>query len=118
LDGLTRSSRPAANWRARASLLVGLLSLAALPVAVALAEVQQLYDLIYAAAAIPAGFLGGALSVWLARRARRRTERTLGRVGGRASAALGRLLGVLAMLLALAAGIAVATYVFLDRFAD
>jgi hypothetical protein len=89
-----------------------------LPAAVALAELREAYDLAYAPAAAPASLLGGVVAVVLARRARVRTERTLGRVGGTATARLGRALGVLAILLALAAGVAVLTYVFLDRFTD
>ena len=94
------------------------MAVAALPVAVALSEVQGLFELEYAAAAAPVALLGGLVAVSLARRARVRSERTLGRVGGRRTAALGRALGIVAILLAFAAGIAVATYVLLGRFAE
>jgi hypothetical protein len=97
---------------------VGLLAAAALPAAVAGAEVRGLYDLPFAAAAIPVAFLAGVGAVVLARRGRIRRERTLGRVGGRATGAIGKTLGVLAILTAVAAAIAVATYVALERFAN
>jgi hypothetical protein len=89
-----------------------------LPVAVALAEVRGLFDLLYAAAAIPVAFVGGILALALGRRARTERERTLGRVGGRAPAAAGRLLGVLAVLLAAAGAIALATYHLIGRLAE
>ncbi len=115
---LTRSSKPEGNGTARASVLVGLLGIAALPVAVALAELQGLFDLEYAAGAAPVALVGGVVALSLARRARVRSERTLGRVGGRRTAAFGRALGVLAILIAFATAIAAATYVTLERFEE
>ena len=85
---------------------------------VVLAEVRGLFDLSYAAGAAPVALFGGLLALALARRGRLRVERTLGRVGGRRAAAAGRVLGVVAILTAVAAGIAVATYVALGRFAN
>jgi hypothetical protein len=118
LAGLTRSSKPERNAAARASVLVALLAVAALPVAVALAELQGLFDVEYAAGAAPLALVGGLVALSLARRARVRSERTLGRVGGRGTAAAGRALGVLAVLLAFATGIAAATYLTLERFEE
>jgi hypothetical protein len=90
-------------------VLAGLVAAASVPAAVAGAEVRGLYDLHFAAGAIPVALLLGVLAVVLARRGRIRRERTLGRVGGRASGAIGKALGVLGILSAVAAGIAVAT---------
>ena len=104
------------NGRAAASLLVGLLAAAALPVAVALAEAAELFELLDASGAIPvAGGLGIAALV-LARGARLRAERTLGRVGGEGAARAGRLLGVLAICLAIAGAIAVGFYFVLQHY--
>lgn len=116
--GRTSSSRRAANWAARGSVLVGLLAAAILPVAVALAEVRDLYDLRYAAGAVPVAFAAGVTAVILARRGRIRRERTIGRVGGRATGAVGKTLGVLGILAALAGAIAAGTYLLLERFAN
>jgi hypothetical protein len=114
----TRSSSPEPNGRARASLLLGLVAAVALPAAVYAAELHGLFDLVYAAAAVPVAFLGGALAVVLARKARQRSERTLGRVGGRRVAAAGRVFGLIGILAAIAAGVAVATYLVLTRLAE
>jgi hypothetical protein len=85
---------------------------------VAGAEVQDLYDLPWAAGAAPVALVAGVTALILARRGRIRRERTLGRVGGRATGAIGKALGVLGILTAVAASIAVATYIVLDRFAN
>lgn len=97
---------------------MGVLAAAALPVAVFLAEIRELYDLLYAAAAAPPALAGGVTALVLARRARERSERTLGRVGGRAAAAVGSLFGLVAVLLASAALIALATYYVIARLAE
>jgi hypothetical protein len=118
LDGLTRSSKPEPNGRARASLLLGLVAAAALPTAIAVAELSELWRLIEASAAIPVALASGVSAVVLARRARRRVERTLGRVGGSRVAGLGRALGLLGIALALAGAIAVGFDLVLRRIAD
>ena len=118
LEGLTRSSKPAPNGRARASLLLGLLAAAALPAAVAVAETSELLRLIEASVAIPVALFLGVAAVVLARRARRRVERTLGRVGGSRLAGVGRALGMLGIALALAGSIAVAFDLVLRRIAE
>ena len=109
---------PAGNPAAWASVVVGLLAVAALPVAVAVARETTLFELIEAAAAIPVAAVGGIAAVVLGRRARRRVERTIGRVGGAGRALLGRLLGALALCLASSATIAVGVYLFLSRFSE
>ena len=94
---------------------MGLLAAAALPVAIALAEVLGYYDLLEAAAAIPVALVLGTASVLLARRARQRLQRTVGRVGGGGAARVGRALGALGICLAISASISVGFYVFLTR---
>ena len=98
------------------SLLVGLLAVAALPAAIALAEFDDRYDLLQAGWAVPVALVLGLVAVLLARRARVRVERTLGRVGGEATARVGRTLGVLAIMLGLSGAIAVGVYLVLTRF--
>jgi hypothetical protein len=112
----TRSSKQARNGRAAASLLVGLLAVAALPVAIALAEYADRYDLLQALWAVPVALVLGLAAVLLSRRARVRVERTLGRVGGEGTARVGRTLGVLGIMLGLSGAIAVGVYLVLTRF--
>jgi hypothetical protein len=112
----TRSSKPERNGRAAASLLVGLLAVAVLPSAIAVAERGDRFELIEAGYAVPAALLLGVAAVWLARRASRRVERTLGRVGGLGVARTGRALGVLGIMLGLSGAIALGVYLVLTRF--
>jgi uncharacterized membrane protein len=118
LDGLTRSSKPAPNGRARASVLLGLVAAAALPATVAAAELWDLLRLIEASAAIPISLLAGIGAIVLARSARERIRRTIGRVGGARLAWIGRALGALGVALALSGTIAVGFYLFLQRIAE
>ena len=114
----TRSSngRPAANARARISVVLGLVAAAALPATIALAETSDLLELPEAAVAIPVAAVLGVCAVVLARRARIQVQRTLGRVGGERTARLGRALGLLALGLAVAGAIAVGFNEYLQRF--
>jgi hypothetical protein len=109
----TRSnSRP--NARAWLAVVVGLLSVATVPAAIAATHYRGI-ELLHAGwAAVPA-FLLGVAALLLARGARRRTERTIGRVGGRRVTRLGRLLGALGIYLALAAALSVGVYELLNR---
>jgi hypothetical protein len=106
------------NGRAWGSLVAGLLSVATLPVAVALAQLLEQVELLDVAAAIPLAAAFGIAALVLARGARRQIERTIGRVGGRAPARFGRVLGVLGLCLAVSASIAVASYYALSQWAD
>ena len=109
----TRSnSRP--NARAWLAVAVGLLAVAAVPAAIAVAHYRNLSLLHAAWSAIPA-FLLGLAAIALARSARRRTERTIGRVGGRRVTRIGRYLGALGIYLALAAALSVGVYELLNR---
>jgi hypothetical protein len=112
----TRSSKPARNGRAGASLLLGFLAAAALPAAIALAELEHRYDLLQAGWAVPVALVLGLAAVLLSRRARVRVERTLGRVGGERTARVGRTLGVLGIMLGLSGAISVGIYLALTRF--
>ena len=108
----TQSSNPAAT----AALAAGLLAVAALPAAVALAQLSARVRLVQAAAGAPvAAFLGVAALV-LARRARRLSERTLGRAGGEGAARAGRILGVLGLCLAASGAIAIGFYGLLVHY--
>jgi hypothetical protein len=95
-------------------VLVGLVSVATVPAAIAATHYRDI-ELLHAGwASIPA-FLLGLAALMLARAARRRTERTIGRVGGRRVTGIGRFLGALGIYLALAAALSVGVYELLDR---
>jgi hypothetical protein len=111
----TRSSKPARNGSARASVLAGLLAALALPGTIAAAELTEELTLFDAAWAVPAAFVLGVTALAFARRARRRVERTLGRVGGRRSARTGRFLGAIGIAAAFAGAIALAFYWYLEN---
>jgi hypothetical protein len=108
----TQSSNPAAT----AALAAGLLAVAALPAAVALAQVSSRVKLVQAAAGAPVAAVLGAAAIVLARRAHRRAERTLGRTGGLGVARAGRILGVLGLCLAASAAIAIGFYGLLVHY--
>jgi cytochrome c biogenesis factor len=114
----TRSSKRARNGLAAASLIVGLLAVAVLPSAIAVAEREERFELLEAGYAVPAALVLGLGAVLLARRARLRVERTLGRVGGLRIARVGRALGVLGIMLGLSGAISVGVYFVLTRFFD
>jgi hypothetical protein len=106
------SSRP--NARAWTSVVVGLLSVAAVPAGVALTHYRDV-ELLKAGWAVAPGLVLGVASLLLARGARRRTERTIGRVGGRRLTKAGHLLGALGVYLALAAALSVGFYELLNH---
>jgi hypothetical protein len=93
---------------------VGLLSVAAVPAAIAFTHYRNI-ELLKAGWAVPPGLVLGFAALLLARRARRKTERTIGRVGGRGVTRTGRLLGALGVYLALAAALSVGIYELLNR---
>jgi len=101
---------------ARASVLVGLLSVATMPVAILATRWSEQYDLMQAGFAIPLGAALGLLAVALARRARARLAPTLGHPRGSRTARLGRLLGLFGFLLALTAAGSLAVYWILSVF--
>jgi hypothetical protein len=108
----TRSSNPAAT----AALAAGLLAVAALPAAVAFAQLSARFKLTQAAVGAPVAALLGVAALLLARRAARRAERTLGRTGGLGVARAGRVLGVVGLCLAASGAIAIGFYGLLVHY--
>ena len=103
---------------ARASVFVGLLSVAVLPAAIVATRWSRQYELLHAAFAIPVAALLGALAVALARRARSRLAPTLGHAKGTRTARVGSALGMLGVLLALTGAGSVGVYAVLSLVAD
>ena len=99
-------------------MLVGLLSIATMPVAILATRWSRTYELLDAAFAIPVALLLGALAVSLARRARRGQAIVLGAASGRRSARVGRVLGMTGFLLGVTAAMAVGVYFVLSTVAD
>jgi len=106
----SRSARPVPNERARAAVFVGVLGVAVLPGALALAAYSAWVDLTETAPAVPIALVLGILAVLLARSARRRSDISLGRIGGRRAACVGSVLGGLGIYLACMCGLAVAFF--------
>ncbi|HET7572214.1 MAG TPA: hypothetical protein VFJ77_06030 [Gaiellaceae bacterium] len=111
MDSRTRSSNP----RAWLAVLLGLVAVAAIPVAVVLSRRSETITLVDAAWAIPvaAGFAVAALL--FARGARGTIAWTLERARGRRLIRTGRILAVAGICLALSASIAVGFYELLLR---
>ncbi len=107
---MSSNGGPPRPGRARASVLVGLLSVATMPAAILATRWSEEYDLLHAGVAIPFGAALGLLAIALARRARSRLAPTLGHPKGTRTARLGRLLGRLGFLLALTAAGSLAVY--------
>ena len=105
--------RPAGNARAGWSVVAGVLSVIALPVAVAATRWSDRYELLHAGIVIPVAAALGVVALALAGTARARNERTLGRAGGLRTAAWGRGLGIAGLALAAAAAIAIGVYALL-----
>jgi len=101
---------------ARASVLVGLLSVATMPAAILATRWSEQYELMQAGFAIPVGAALGLLAIALARRARSRLAPTLGHPRGSRTARLGRFLGLLGFLLALTSAGSLAVYWILSVF--
>jgi hypothetical protein len=106
------SSQP--NARAWTAVVLGLLSVATVPAAIAVTHYRDV-ELLRAGWAVAPSLVLGVAALALARGARRRTERTIGRVGGRGVTRLGRWLGALGIYLALAAALSVGVYELLNK---
>jgi hypothetical protein len=119
VEGVVESSieRPRGNPRAVASLVLGLLSVLAVPAGVMLSR-ETSVSLLQASGAIGVAAALGWVAIIEARRGRERVEMTLGRVGGGAFAAIGRLLGILGILAAASAGLALGFFGLLTLFAS
>ena len=107
---MSSNGGPPRPGSARASVFVGLLSVATLPAAILATRWSETYDLLQAGFAIPLAAALGVLAIALARRARSRLAPTLGHPKGTRTARLGRLLGLLGFLLALTAAGSLAVY--------
>ena len=117
---LTRSNsgRGAPNARARWALLLGLLAVATLPAAIAVATTSGRFTLLQAGLAVPLAGALGLVAVMLGRRALVISERTLGRIGGERLARFGCAFGALGLWLALTAALALGFYGLLSYFAS
>jgi hypothetical protein len=120
LDVPTRSSnggppRPGSAW---ASVVSGLLAVAALPLAILATNRSREYELLHAAVAVPVVLLLGWLAIALSRRARSRLGPTLGRPRGARTSRLGRVLGILGVLIGLTGAGSVGLYALLTLVAD
>jgi hypothetical protein len=100
------------------SVLLGLVAVATLPAAVALAELPERIDLLQAGFAVPVAGVLALVTLVLSRGGRLRFERTLGRVGGRRTAWLGKALGLLALAMTASGAVALATYAVLKHIAE
>ena len=113
---MSSNGGPPRPGSARASVLVGLLSVATMPVAILATRWSEQYELMQAGFAIPVGAALGLLAIALARRARSRLAPTLGHPRGSRTARLGRFLGLVGFLLALTAAGSLAVYWILSVF--
>jgi hypothetical protein len=98
------------NRAATVSVLIGLLALAAIPVAAAITDWRGDLRLIHAGVAVPVAAILAVAAIRLARRGRERLERTLDRAGGRGRARAGRILGWLALYISLIGAISLGVY--------
>ncbi len=102
------------NGSAWGSLLAGVASVAALPLAIYLTRFSESYDLLHAGFAIPVGAGLGLVSLALARRARLQSSLTLGRDGRIGLASVGRVLGIVGLCMAAAGVVALGVYELLE----
>ena len=112
-QSLSQSQR--LNPRAWLAFLFGLVSAAAIPVAIELTRKVPGAQLLDAVWAIPVAAVAATLSLLFARGARGAIARTLEPVGGAASIRLGRILAVAGICITLSASIAVGLYELLLR---
>jgi hypothetical protein len=108
----------ARNPRASASLLIGLLAVATVPLAIAASQYFDELTLVQSCASAALAALLGVTAIVLARRGRETVQRTLGRSGGEGTARVGKWLGVVALWIAATTGLALAFYALLTLFAD
>ena len=103
------------NHRASLAVVLGLVGVAAVPVAVGLSRQTAGVHLVDAAWAIPVAALLDLAALLFARGAAGRVRSTLERAGGKGRIRLGRWLGVAGLCVALSASIAVGFYELLLR---
>jgi hypothetical protein len=100
------------------AVLLGLASVATIPVAVYLTRFSDRYDLLHAALAIPIAAVLALVALALARRARQRSALRLASSGPSGSVVAGRLLGIAGLCVALAAVVSLAVYGLLEYWAS
>ena len=99
------------------SVVLGVLSLAAVPAAILASRFVPSVELLESLyVAVPAGIVLGLLAMLLARRARRTFELRLGRSRGGRSARVGRWLALAGMYVAFAGAVALGTYAVLRGY--
>jgi hypothetical protein len=103
--------RSGAAW---GSLLAGLGSVAALPLAIYGTRFSGSYELLHAGFAIPVAAALGIVALALARRARRRSSVSISSQGGGGVATAGRVLGAVGLCLAASALVALGVYGLLE----
>ena len=109
----------ARNPRAAASVVAGLVAVAAVPVGVVVARYSDRVTLVNSGiGSIPAAILLGLYAIVLARRGRETVLRTLGRASGQGAARAGRALVVLGVCVAITAALALGFFGLLTLFAD
>jgi hypothetical protein len=113
----SNNSRAHGRGSAILATLVGLLSLATLPVAVAVTRERD-DELMDAAWAIPVAIVLGLLAMWLARRSRKRLQRAVTSSSRGRTARLGRLLGLAGFLVGVTAALAVGVSLVLESVSD
>jgi len=99
------------------SVVAGVASVAALPVAIYLTRFSDSYDLLHAAFVIPVAAGFGLIAILLARTERRRSSVSLTVDGGRV-ALVGRILGIVGICLAASELVALGVYGLLQYVAS
>jgi hypothetical protein len=102
------------NGAAWGSVVVGLASVATLPVGIYATRFSDSYDLLHAGFAIPVAAVLGLAALALSRSAQRRTSVSLTRGSEHGAATAGRVLGILGLCLAASALVALGVYGLLE----
>ena len=106
--------RSRASGSAWGSLVFGLASVAAIPVAVFLTRFSDSYDLLHAGLVVPVAVGLGLVALLLARRARRQTALSLFDQRGGGVATAGRVLAIVGLCIAASALVALGVYGLLE----
>ncbi len=113
----SNNGRPHGRGSGILAALVGALSLATLPVAVAVTRARD-EELLDAAWAIPGAIVLGLVAIWLARRSRKRLQRAVMSSSRGRMARLGRVLGLAGLLIGVTAALAVGVSLILESVSD
>ena len=106
------SSARGSGW---ASAVLGVVAVAALPAAIALAELSERVTPVQAGASVPIAGVVALAAIVFGRRVRRHERRSLTPVRGARAARVGRVLGYAGLYLAATGAIALAVYAVLTR---